>query len=135
MSNNNGIIYAIDLNSTEIIWEHDTGARIIMSPAVDDKNVVIGNLSGALLSLDKLNGEPNWGQQYKGVFNSTPLLTNYRIIIPDLFRSLYIIDKSTGIPNKIYLLEGRAKLSPVYFDDILFIGFDRGILRAYDFVY
>jgi len=135
MSNNNGIIYALDLNNTEIIWEHYTGARIIMSPAVDDKNVIVGNLSGSLLSLDKLNGKPNWGQQYKGVFNATPLLTNYRVIIPDLFRSLYIIDKSTGIPNKIYLLEGRAKLSPVYFDDILFIGFDRGILRAYDFVY
>jgi len=135
MSNNNGIIYALDLNSIEIIWKHDTGARIIMSPAVDDKNVIIGNLSGSIFSLDKLNGKPNWGQQYKGVFNATPLLTNHRIIIPDLFRSLYIIDKSTGIPNKIYLLEGRAKLSPVYFDDILFIGFDRGILRAYDFVY
>ncbi len=135
MSNNNGIIYALDLMSTEIIWQHDTRARIRMSPAVDDKNVIIGNLSGSLFSLDKLNGKPNWGQQYKGVFNATPLLTNYRIIIPDLFRSLYIIDKSTGIPNKIYLLEGRAKLSPVYFDDILFIGFDRGILRAYDFVY
>ena len=135
MSNNNGIIYAIDLNSVEIIWKYDTGARLIMSPAVDDKNVIIGNLSGTLLSLDKLNGKPNWRQQYKGVFNATPLITNYRIIIPDLFRSLYIIDKSTGILNKIYLLDGRAKLSPVYFDDILFIGFDRGILRAYDFVY
>ena len=135
MSNNNGIIYAVDLNSSEIIWEHDTGARIIMSPAVDDNNVIIGNLSGTLLSLDKFTGEPYWGQQYKGVFNATPLLTNQRIIIPDLFRSLYIIDKNTGIPNKIYLLEGRAKLSPVYFDGILFIGFDRGILRAYEFVY
>ena len=135
MSNNNGIIYALDLNSIEIIWKHDTGARIIMSPAVDDKNVIIGNLSGSIFSLNKLSGKPNWEQQYKGVFNATPLLTNHRIIIPDLFRSLYIIDKSTGIPNKIYLLEGRAKLSPVYFDEILFIGFDRGILRAYDFVY
>jgi outer membrane protein assembly factor BamB len=135
MSNNNGIIYSVDLNSTEVIWEHDTGARLIMSPAVDDKNVIIGNLSGTLLSLDKLNGKPNWGQQYKGVFNATPLLTNHRIIIPDLFRSLYIIDKITGVPNKIYLLEGRVKLSPVYFDDVLFIGFDRGILRAYEFVY
>ena len=117
MSNNNGIVYAFDLISS------------------DNKNVVIGNLSGTLLSLDKLNGKPNWRQKYKGVFNATPLLTNNRIIIPDLFRSLYIIDKSTGIPNKIYLLEGRAKLSPVYFDNILFIGYDRGILRAYEFVY
>ncbi|MCH9028748.1 MAG: PQQ-binding-like beta-propeller repeat protein [Bacteroidetes bacterium] len=135
MSNNNGMIYALDLKSIEIIWQHDTHARILMSPAVDDKNVIIGNLSGSLFSLNKFNGKPNWKQQYKGVFQATPLLTNYRIIIPDLFRSLYIIDKSTGIPNKIYLLEGRAKLSPVYFDGILFIGFDRGILRAYEFVY
>ena len=29
-----------------------------------DKIVIIGNLSGTLISLDKLNGEPNWGQQY-----------------------------------------------------------------------
>lgn len=135
MSNNNGMIYALDLKSIEIIWQHDTHARILMSPAVDDKNVIIGNLSGSLFSLNKFNGKPNWKQQYKGVFQATPLLTNYRIIIPNLFRSLYIIDKSTGIPNKIYLLEGRAKLSPVYFDGILFIGFDRGILRAYEFVY
>jgi len=135
ISNNNGIIYALDLNNIEIIWQHNTGTRILMSPAVDDKNVIIGNLSGSLFSLDKLNGKPNWKQKYKGVFNATPLLTNYRIIIPDLFRSLYIIDKSTGIPNKIYLLEGRARLSPVYFDDVLFIGFDKGILRAYEFIY
>jgi outer membrane protein assembly factor BamB len=135
ISNNNGIIYALDLNNIEIIWQHDTGARLLMSPAVDDKNVIIVNLSGSLFSLDKLNGKPNWKQKYKGVFNATPLLTNYRIIIPDLFRSLYIIDKSTGIPNKIYLLEGRARLSPVYFDDVLFIGFDKGILRAYEFIY
>jgi outer membrane protein assembly factor BamB len=135
MSNNNGIIYAIDLNTLEIIWQYNTQARITMSPAVDDENVIIGNLSGSLFSLNKFDGTVNWGQQYKGVFNTTPLLTNNRIILPDLFRALYIINKNTGVPNKTYLLDGRAKLSPVYFDNLLFIGYDRGVLSAYEFVY
>jgi outer membrane protein assembly factor BamB len=135
MSNNDGRIYAFDLDSLEGIWEFDTGARILMSPAVDDQNVIIGNLSGSLFSLNKLDGGINWGQKYKGLFNSTPLLTERRIIISDLFRSYYIVDKETGGLNKIILLDGRAKLSPVYFNDLLFIGYDRGVVRAYEFVY
>ena len=135
MSNNNGNIYAIDFNNGEKIWEFDTGAKILMSPAVDDKNVVIGNLAGALYSLNKQNGKVNWGQKYKGLFNATPLLTNNRIIIPDLFRSYYLIDKETGELKKILLLENRAKLTPVFYDSTLIIGFDRGIVRAYEFIY
>jgi len=135
LTNNNGKIYAIDISNMEKLWEFDTGAKILMSPAVDHSNVFIGNLSGALFSLNKYNGELNWAQKYKGLFNATPFLTENRIIISDLFRSFYIIDKSTGIPNKIYLLDGRTKLSPVFYDNTLFIGFDRGVLRAYEFVY
>jgi outer membrane protein assembly factor BamB len=95
----------------------------------------VGNLSGGLFSLNKNTGKVNWYQKYKGLFNATPLLTENRIIIGDLFRSFYIIDKATGIPNNIYLLDGRTKLTPVYYDNTLFIGFDRGVLRAYDFVF
>jgi outer membrane protein assembly factor BamB len=135
LSNNNGRVYAIDMIDLKKLWEFDTGAKILMSPAVDDSNIVIGNLSGSLFSLNKYNGKVNWGQKYKGLFNATPLLTENRIIISDLFRSFYIVDKATGIPTNIYLLDGRTKLSPVYFDNTLFIGFDRGVLRAYDFVF
>lgn len=135
ISNNNGKVYSINIGDGEKIWEYDTGARILMSPAVDEANVIIGNLSGALFSINKFNGGVNWNQKYKGLFNATPLLTQNRIIIPDLFRSFYILDKRTGRLNKKYLLEGRVKYSPVFFDNVLFIGFDRGIVRAYEFVY
>ena len=135
LSNNNGKVYAIEIDKLNKVWEFDTGTRIIMSPAVDDGNVIIGNLSGALFSINKHNGKVNWKQKYKGLFNATPLLTENRIIINDLFRSFYIIDKETGIPTNIYLLDGRSKLSPVFYNNTLFIGFDRGILRAYDFIH
>ena len=135
LSNNNGKVYAVNLYDLVKIWEFDTGTKVLMSPAIDDKNVIVGNLAGGLFSLNKNTGKVNWYKKFKGLFNATPLLTENRIIIGDLFRSFYIIDKATGIQKNIYLLDGRTKLSPVYYDSTLFIGFDRGVLRAYDFVY
>ena len=106
-----------------------------MTPAFDDDNVFIGNLRGTLISLNKKNGEPIWQKNYGEVFNASPLLTNNRIFISDLFRAYYIIDKNSGSLLKTISLEGRAKLTPVIYDSTLFIGYDRGILRAYEFVY
>jgi len=135
ISNYNGFLYCVDINTLEILWMFDTEAKISMTPALDDKNVVIGNLNGSLFSLNKNNGNLNWKSNYGGVFGTTPLLTNERIIIPDLFRSFHIINKNSGSLNKTIKLDGRAKLTPVLFDSTLFIGYDRGILRAYEFVY
>jgi outer membrane protein assembly factor BamB len=106
-----------------------------MTPAFDDTNVIIGNLSGSLFSLNKSNGKLNWQNNYGGLFNASPLLTNNRIIIPDLFKAFYIIDKNSGELKKSFPLDGRAKLTPVLYDSTLFIGYDRGILRAYEFIY
>jgi len=135
ISNNNGKIYSINYKSGKINWDYDTGARIVMTPATDDLNVYIGNLDGSIYSLNKGNGKLNWQQKYTGLFNATPLITNNRIILPDLDRSFYIIDKQTGQSKNKYSLDGRVKLSPVLIDSTLFIGYDRGILRAYEFVY
>lgn len=135
LSNNNGMIYAIGMNDIKVRWKYNTGARILMSPAVDNENVVIGNLGGYLFSLNKNNGNLNWQKEFSGLFNATPLLTENRIIISDLDRSFFIVDKNDGNIKNVYSLEGRVKLSPVYFKNILFIGYDRGILRAYEFVY
>ena len=135
LSNNNGKIYSIDYQTGKINWEYDTGSRIVMTPAVDDANVFVGNLYGSIFSIDKKNGTLNWKQNYDGLFNATPLITNNRLIVPDLKRMFYILDKNTGLIKNKYLLDGRAKFTPVLTDSTLFIGYDRGILRAYEFVY
>ena len=106
-----------------------------MTPASDNENIYVGNLEGSLFSLSKESGKLNWMRNYNGLFNATPLITNYRIIIPDLDKAFYIIDKNNGIIKNKYSLDARAKLTPVFADSTLFIGYDRGILRAYEFIY
>jgi outer membrane protein assembly factor BamB len=132
--NNNGFVYAINADDGEIIWKVYTGNRIIMNAAVDEQNLYIGNLAGIFFCFDKETGMQKWNNSFSGVLNVTPLITQNRIILPDLLFSVHILDKLTGEVTKSISLDGRAKLSPVIHKNTLFIGFDDGIIRAYEFV-
>jgi len=132
--NENGFLYAIRLKDGELIWQFDTGARILMTPAADNNNVFIGNLGGWFFSIGKDSGKENWKTRFNGLLNSTPLVSNNIVVLPDVFFAFHLINKNDGTLLKTIKLEGRARLSPVYFRNLLFIGFDDGILRAYEFV-
>lgn len=130
-----GVLYAINIDDGKIIWQYNTGSRILMNPALDDVNIFIGNLKGELFSLKQIDGKLNWRVNYGGIFNSTPLITNNRIIISDLFKSFLLIDKDNGKLKKKFELGGRCKLTPILFDNKIIIGFDDGIVRAYEIIY
>jgi len=131
IGNDNGNLYALGLENGEIIWQQDTGGRIIMTPAVKDSNVIIGNLKGSLISFSE-NGSLNWRNDKFGVLNASPALFENKIILPDLDRKLFIIDISNGKILTEYNFDGRIKLSPVLHKNLLFIGYDDGILAAYE---
>jgi outer membrane protein assembly factor BamB len=132
--NENGNLYAINLIDGEIIWQFNTAARILMTPAVDAENVYVGNLNGNFFSINKKTGKQNWQTDFRGVLNSTPLVSNNKIILPDVLFAVHLLNRNNGEIIKSIELEGRAKLSPVYYRNLLFIGFDAGIVRAYEFV-
>jgi outer membrane protein assembly factor BamB len=132
--NDNGLIYALNVEDGEIIWQYDTGSRIKMEPTVDEQNIYIGNLNGKFFSLSKLNGNENWTTKFRGILNTTPLITENMIILPNVLFEIHLLHKQSGDIIKSIPLDGRAKLSPVIHRNILFIGYDDGVLRAYEFV-
>jgi outer membrane protein assembly factor BamB len=134
IGNNNGKLYALNLNDGKVIWDFNSHARIMMTPAVDNENVVFGNLAGYLFSLNRNDGKLNWKTKFRGILNATPLLTENKIVVPDAFFSFHLVDKKDGSIIKDFHLDGRAKYSPVYYKEILFIGYDNGNLSAYEFV-
>ena len=133
VGNNNGILYALNYSDGEIIWQFDSNARILMNPAIDDKNVYFGNSEGAFFSVSRDNGELNWMINFPGLLDATPLITENRILLPDKLFAVHLIEKETGEIVKSISLEGRAKLTPVIHNNTLFIGFDDGVIRAYEF--
>ncbi|MDR3610667.1 MAG: PQQ-binding-like beta-propeller repeat protein, partial [Ignavibacteriaceae bacterium] len=132
IGNDNGNLYSIGLSTGKINWQVNTGSRIIMTPACDTDNIYWGNLGGDFFSVNKLNGKINWKKKLGSLFNITPLVTNNYIILPDQYQKIYFVDKA-GIIQKTYSFKGRLKLSPVIRNNnILFLGYDNGILEAYE---
>ena len=134
VGNDDGYIYALNLTTGKVKWKYDTGWRIIMVPAFNNTDLFVGNLKGELLSLKKETGELNWKTATGGLLNATPLITENIIVLPDLDRSFHLIDVQNGEIISTTWLDGRSKLSPVIYNDLLYIGYDNGILRAYEFV-
>jgi eukaryotic-like serine/threonine-protein kinase len=132
--NDNGFVYALDSKDGRIIWQFDTGARIKMEPSFDEQNIYIGNVNGNFYSLKKQNGNENWRTNFRGILNTTPLITGNIIILPNVLFEIHFLDKQSGNLIKSIPLDGRAKLSPVIHRNILFIGYDDGIIRAYEIV-
>jgi outer membrane protein assembly factor BamB len=105
-----------------------------MNPAIDDNYVYFGNMKRMLYCLDKRNGKIIWEKETKGYFNSTPIVTKNHLIVPNSFKSIMIYNKIDGTLVNEIELDNRAKLSPVIIRNKLLIGYDEGIIAAYEFV-
>jgi outer membrane protein assembly factor BamB len=135
VADNYGVVYSFNIENGKLFWSFNTSARIVMNPAIDNQNLYIGNLKGDLYAIDKVFGKVLWKSELDGIFNSTPLITNNRIIISNLFKKFSIVNKENGIAVKNFDLDARCRLSPVIINNKLIIGYDDGVLRAYEFVY
>jgi outer membrane protein assembly factor BamB len=132
IGNDKGKLFSVNVNDGNINWEFDTGSRIIMHPSSDETNIFIGNLRGDLFSLNLINGEKNWESRTGGLLNTAPLVSYKYIFQPDVYNRLLIIDKSSGEIVSTLNVEGRMKLTPVYEKGLLLIGYDNGVLAAYE---
>ena len=131
--NDNGNLYAIDLKNGNVKWKFRSGAKIIMTPSVTPVEIYFGNLSGDLFCLDKNNGRLIWKTSTGGVLNATPYAANNLLIVPDLNNKFYFVNRNNGEITNTYPVEGKNKLSPLIYRNLLFIGYDRGELQAYEF--
>ncbi len=131
--NDDGNLYALDLKSGEIKWQFHSGARIIMTPVVASDDIYFGNLGGDLFCISKNDGTQIWKTSTGGVLNATPYAANNLLVVPDLNHKFYFVNRKNGEITRTYHVDGRNKLSPLIFRNLLFIGFDRGELQAYEF--
>jgi len=132
IANMNSNLYCLSINSSEVIWEYKSSSRILMTPVIDNANIYFGNLGGYFYSIDKNSGKRNWEIKTDGLFNVTPLVTNNYLIVPDINKKILLINKKDGRTINKIELKGRPRLSPIIYKDILFIGYDRGNLQAYE---
>ncbi|MCL5031279.1 MAG: PQQ-binding-like beta-propeller repeat protein [Bacteroidetes bacterium] len=134
LGDKNGAFFAVKIRTGNIKWKIDTGSEIISTPVFNDEIVFIGNLGGKLFAVNKASGKIIWQSELNGVINATPLLAKNYLIVPNLDGELDFVEPATGKIKKRFILPAHVRLSPLYFKNTLFIGYDNGILGAYEIV-
>lgn len=126
-----GHLYSLDKVSGKVNWKYLTGGTIKAIPVYSKENLYTVNLAGDIVSVEASSGNVNWNINTGGLFNVTPVVTDNYIIVPDVSGNITFVDFNGNI-KKIIDIPNRAKLSPVINNNLLIIGFDRGIIRAYE---
>jgi eukaryotic-like serine/threonine-protein kinase len=127
----NGILYAVQISTGDILWSYQTNSKIISIPVFNSAKIFIGNLSGNIYCLSKTEGSLIWKTETGGVINATPLLFKNLLVQPNLNKQVNLIDVSSGIIIKTIPFERRVRLSPVYYEGLIYLGADKGSIYAY----
>lgn len=131
LGDNDGILYSISLNNYKINWTVDTHSKIIATPVHHGNEIYVSNLSGLVYCVDKFTGRKKWIADTKGVLNTTAILFNDYLVQPDQNKKLHFIDISDGKITKSMKFDYRVLTSPMFYNNKLFIGIDRGYFYAY----
>lgn len=126
-----GNLVAFDLENGEEIWRSETDAKIITPAVHNEKFIYASNLGGSIYCFDKETGGEIWSYKSSGIFNAPPALFKNVLLQPDLNQKVLFLDPNDGSLIKQWEFEERVKLHPVYFNDFLYIGLDRGEILAY----
>jgi outer membrane protein assembly factor BamB len=131
---NGGIVYCVNSN-LETIWKYDTGSKIINSIAADDNSIIASNLAGNIYSLNKNDGSLNYSIVTGGMVSATPLIFNDNVLIPLVDKKMILVNKKTGVIISELSFDRRLKTTPIYYENILYFGSDRGLIHAYKKAY
>lgn len=135
MFSSNGATYCIDMDTTEVVWRHDSDIPIASSPAVVAGRVYIGeglheDSGCSLRCLDAKTGDPIWSFKTTSHVESTPFITQGRLYFTAGEDGVYCIDALAG--DQIWHFPAvHVDMSPLVKDGKVYFGTGYGEYRIY----
>jgi outer membrane protein assembly factor BamB len=96
IGNNDGYVYALNVESGELTWKFKTGHRVWATPLIVADTVYIGSMDRNLYALNLADGEMRWKFHTPGAFASAPALHGDTLFIGAFDDRLYAVDANTG---------------------------------------
>jgi outer membrane protein assembly factor BamB len=96
IGNNDGNVYALDVQSGELVWKFKTGHRVWATPLIVSDTVYIGSMDRDLYALNLADGAVRWKFHTPGAFASVPVLCGDTLFIGAFDDQLYAVDANTG---------------------------------------
>ena len=117
------------------LWSFNTGYTIGSSAAIYKNNVICGDASGKVYSLNVDNGEINWTFQTSGPIYSTPGISNNRLVFGSSDSSIYCLNADDGSLLWKYKTYSAVLGCPIIDDEIVYIGASDRTFRAFNINY
>ncbi len=96
IGNSDGNVYALDVESGELLWTFETGHRVWATPLIVDDIVYIGSMDHNLYALHLSDGREIWRFSAGGAFASMPALQDGTLYIGAFDNRAYAINVADG---------------------------------------
>jgi outer membrane protein assembly factor BamB len=92
----NGIMYALDAQTGDFLWEFETEKEIWATPAVDEDTVYFGSFDEKFYAVNTSDGSKRWEFTAEGAIAATPLINEDIIYVGSLDKNLYALNTDSG---------------------------------------
>ena len=124
-----GVLYAIDLNTHQLRWEHKTSTENFSAPAILDDILVWGSLEGILNGVSAADGKVLWTFPTEDIIFSAPAIAGNTVYFGSYDKNLYAVDYRTGKLLWQFRAESGVS-SPAIDNGIVYVGTVDGAFYA-----
>ena len=125
-------VICANLADGKIVWTFtDSTQPFFSTPAVTEKEVVIGGRDHKLYCLERSSGKSLWVFPTHGKVDSSPVVCGDSVVFGSSDGSLYRVDLKTGKKLWSYEIGKEIKSSPAITAGFIVIGADDGCLYAF----
>lgn len=95
-ASSDNVVYAIDVESGDLIWKHNTHGPILSSPVIHGDKLTVVNASGKVVALSTRDGRELWKFSCDDELIATPVNHKESILVPTSKGRLLSIDLGSG---------------------------------------
>lgn len=126
-----GEVMAIDLASGQVAWRVNTGVEYHASPAVTEKEVIVGGDDKVLAAYDRVTGEEKWKFLATRSIESSPVVSGDVVWLGGMDGRIYAISATDGSELWSWDLGAKISASPAISAGKLVICGEDGVVYAF----
>jgi outer membrane protein assembly factor BamB len=120
--NDNGYLYAVDIDNGKILWKFKTGGSIVATPSVYNQTVLFGSTDGYFYALNISDGILRWKVNFKSPIYSSQAVADSFVYVGGSDCLCRCLNINTGELKWTFKAGSIISSAPLVTKDFIFVG-------------